>query len=152
MKVKTTRFGEVEVSQNVLFELVGPILGYEGEKEFVLIEHKANSSFKWLQSLKTPDLAFAITIPGLFGIDYTFELPDSVQEDLDIESIDELLALNIVLIPHENPRASTVNLLAPLIFNTRTKKGAQVILVGTNFKVQHPLINDAKQEEKEAVC
>lgn len=148
MKIQTSRFGEVELTEDLLFELVSPILGYDDEKDFVLIEHKTQSSFKWLQSIKTPELAFAVTIPGFFGLEYTFELPDSTQEELAIESAEDILALNIVLIPHENPRASTVNLLAPLIFNIRTRKGAQVILSGSNFSVNHPLFED----EKEAVC
>ena len=150
MKVQTTRFGEVEVPQNLLFEFISPILGYDDENQFVLIEHKQQSNFKWLQSVKTPDLAFAVTIPGFFGLDYTFELPDITQEELEIETAEDILALNIVLIPHENPRASTINLLAPLIFNINTKKGAQVILAGTDFKVNHPLFETI--EKKEAVC
>lgn len=148
MKIQTTRFGEIEVAEDLLFELIGPILGYDNETQFVLIEHKANASFKWLQSTTTPELAFAVTIPGLFGIEYSFELPDTTQEELAIESSDDILALNIALIPHENPRASTVNLLAPLIFNVKTRKGAQVILSGSNFSVHHPLF----EFEKEAVC
>lgn len=148
MKIQTTRFGEIEVDEKLLFELVGPIIGYDNETKFVLIEHKTNASFKWLQSIQTPELAFAVTIPGLFGIEYTFELPDSTQEELAIESAEDILSLNIALIPHENPRASTVNLLAPLIFNIKTRKGAQVILTGSNFSVHHPLFDF----EKEAVC
>lgn len=150
MKLKTTRFGEIEASEDLLFEFISPILGYEDEKEFILIEHKEKSRFKWLQSVKTPDLAFVVTMPGLFGLDYTFELQDEDQEALSIESVEDILAFNIVLIPHENPRASTINLIAPLIFNIKTKKAAQVILVGTNFTVNTPLFDDKK--EKEAVC
>lgn len=149
MKIKTSRFGDVDISDDLLFEFVCPILGYDNEKEFVLIEHKENSSFKWLQSIKTPELAFAVTFAGLFGIDYSFELPENTQDDLAIETAEDILAFNIVLIPHENPRASTINLLAPLIFNIKTRKGAQVILTGSNFRVDFPLF---KTEEKEAVC
>jgi len=83
---------------------------------------------------------------GIFGIDYTFELPDNSQENLNITSAEEVLALNIVVIPHENPRASTINLLAPLIFNLTTRKGEQVILNGSNYRIDFPLF------EKEAVC
>lgn len=149
MKIHTSRFGEVEAKDELLFELVSPILGYENEKDFVLIEHKVESNFKWLQSTTNPTLAFAVTIPGLFGIDYSFELPDNTQEELAIESVDDLLALNIVLIPHENPRNATINLLAPLIFNIKTKKGSQVILAGSNYTVNHPLVD---ADEKEAAC
>lgn len=150
MKVLTTRFGEVEVTEDLIFSFVSPILGYDNEKEFVLIEHKEHSNFKWLQSIKTPELAFAVTVAGFFGIDYSIELSDSTQEELAIEVPEDVLVFNIVLIPHENPRASTINLLAPLIFNIKTKKGSQVILTGTDFKVNHPLFDT--QEKKEALC
>lgn len=146
MMIKTSRFGEVEVDENSCFNMVNPLLGYEDEKKFVLIEHKDQSSFRWLQSITNPELAFVVTVAGFFGIDYSFELPESTQDDLGIESADDILALNIVVIPHANPRASTINLLAPLIFNVNNKKGAQVILTGSNFKVDYPLF------EKEAVC
>lgn len=146
MKIMTSRFGEIEIDENMCFQMVNPILGYENEQTFILIEHKENSNFRWLQSLKNPELAFAVTIAGLFGIDYSFELPDQTQEELEINDVDDILVLNLVIIPHENPRASTINLLAPLIFNVNTKKGSQVILTGTNFVVDYPLI------EKEAVC
>lgn len=146
MKVKTSRFGEIEVAENSLFELVSPILGYEKETKFVIIEHRDQSNFRWLQSTETPELAFVVTVAGFFGIDYSFELPESVQDSLEITSADDILALNIVVIPHENPRASTINLLAPLIFNINNNKGAQVILNGSPFVVDHPLF------EKEAVC
>lgn len=146
MKIQTTRFGEVEVNEDLCFDMVLPILGYENEDKYVLIEHKENSSFRWLQSIKTPDLAFAVTIAGCFGIDYTFELPDEPQQALGIVSADEILALNIVVIPHENPKAATINLVAPLIFNMTNRKGGQVILNNPKFKVDHPLL------QKEAVC
>lgn len=146
MKVKTTRFGDVEVSENVLFKFISPILGYNEELEFVLIDHKENSNFKWLQSTNSPELAFVVTMAGYFGIDYVYELPENTQEELEIESADDILTLNIVLIPHENPRTSTINLLAPLIFNLKSRKGSQVILNGTNFKVDHPLFKNIGNE------
>jgi len=146
MKIKTSRFGEVEIQETSCFEIVNPILGYEQEKSFALIEHKEKSKFKWLQSLNTPELAFVVAMPDDFGIEYSFELPDNAQESLDITDAEDVLALCIVVIPHENPRATTINLLAPLVFNIKNHKGAQIILTGSNLKVDYPLF------EKEAVC
>lgn len=145
MKLQTTRFGEIDADERYIFEFSSPILGYDDEKEFVLMEHRANANLKWLQSTKTPELAFVVTMAGFFGIDYTYELPESTQEELGIESADDVLTLNIVLIPHENPKESTINLLAPLIFNINTRKGAQVILSGTDFKVNQPLFGNVKE-------
>lgn len=146
MIFNTTRFGEIEVPDESIFTFEEPILGYEKEKKFVLIEHKQNSNFKWLQSVNTPDLAFVLTIAGFFGIDYSFELPETTQDKLGIETADDLLAFNMVVIPHENPRNSTINLLAPIIMNVNNKKAGQVILSGTDFAVDHPLI------KKEGTC
>lgn len=146
MKINTTRFGEIEVAESSIFEFINPILGYEEEKQFVIVEHREGTNFKWLQSVKTPDLAFVVTVAGLFGIDYSFELPDVNQEELGIEKAEEIIALNIVVIPHENPRKSTVNLLAPLILNITNHKAGQIILSGTNFTVDYPLF------EKEVTC
>lgn len=146
MKIQTSRFGEVEFDESTCFNMVSPILGYDSEKSFILVEHKEKSKFQWLQSVKTPELAFAVTTADAFDIDYSFELPDSAQETLEIESAEDVLALSIVVIPHENPRASTINLLAPLVFNINNRKGAQIILAGSDFKVDYPLF------EKEAIC
>lgn len=146
MKIQTTRFGEVEVEENSCFEMVSPVLGYDDEKKFILIEHQDHSSFKWLQSVKTPELAFVVSCAGFFGIDYSYELPEDIQESLEINDAEDILTINVVVIPQDKPKEATINLLAPLIFNINTKKGAQVILSGSDFKVDYPLF------EKEAVC
>lgn len=146
MKIQTTRFGEIEVDEALCFEMVLPILGYENESKYVIIEHKENSSFRWLQSMQTPDLAFAVTIAGCFGIDYTFELPDEQQSALGIVAAEEILALNIVVIPHENPKAATINLVAPLVFNLTNRKGGQIILNDPKLRIDYPLL------KKEAIC
>lgn len=141
MKINTTRFGEIEVPEEQVFDFVDPILGYDNDRKYVLVEHDETSNFKWLQSVQTPELAFAVTSPGFFGIDYSFELPEVTQEKLEIEDADDILALNVVVIPHENPRNSTINLLAPLIINIKNQKAAQVVLPGTVFPVDYPLFD-----------
>ena len=146
MLIKTTRFGDVEVSKDAIFELKSPILGYNDELEYVLIEHDENSNFKWFQSTTSPELAFVVTMAGFFGIDYVYELQEETQDELKIESAEDILTFNIVLIPAENPRESTINLLAPLVLNIKTNKGSQVILTGSSFKVDYPLFKNAGKE------
>lgn len=146
MNINTTRFGEIEVLDNFIFNFVSPIIGYEKNNTYALVEHNKNSSFKWLQSTTQPELAFAVAIPGGFGINYSFELPETTQEELEIKEAEDILALNIVIIPHGNPRCATINLLAPIIINIKNNKASQIILNGTDFPVDYPLF------EKEALC
>lgn len=146
MKIQTTRFGEIDIDDSSCFEMISPIFGYDNEKKFVLIEHGDNSSFKWFQSLKTPDLAFVVSLAGLFGIDYAYELPEDIQDKLGIEAAEDVLTVNVVVIPQGKPKETTINLLAPLVFNVNSKKGAQIILTGTDYSVDYPIF------KQEALC
>jgi len=152
MKIQTTRFGEIEGNEKLIFDFKMPILGYNEETQFMLVESKEASLFKWLQSTKTPDLAFLTTSPGFFGIDYVFELPDEAESILDVKAAEDLVVLNIAKVPNNNPRGTTVNLLAPLVFNIKNNVAGQVILSGSGFDVTYPLFqNEAPKKEVEPV-
>src|SRR5574344_75265 len=143
--INTTRFGEVEVQDKSLFNFVIPILGYDDENEFILLEQETNSNFKWLQSVKTPELAFAVTVASFWDIPYSFTLDDNVQDALNITSAEDIAALNIAVIQHDNPRKSTISLLAPIIINFRNHKAGQIILSGSDLEVECPLFKDEKE-------
>ena len=149
MKINTTRFGEIEGDAKNIFQFAMPILGYNDEKEFILIESKEAALFKWLQSTKTPDLAFLVTAPGFFVIDYVFELPDEAEAALDVKQAEELVVLNIAKVPNNKPRETTVNLLAPLVFNVTNNKAGQVILSGSGFDVTYPLFQNDNEKDSQ---
>lgn len=142
MNIKTTKFGEIQIDENLIFEFVEPIIGYDNLKKYVLVEHSENSAFKWLQSVEEPSLAFPVTSPAFFDIDYQFEIPTEKAEKIDLTSVESLISLNIVTIPAGNPRKATVNLLAPIIINAANKKGMQIILSNSNYPVKAPLIKE----------
>ena len=132
MKVKTTRFGEIEVDENLIFNFELPILGYD-DKKYVMIDVTENPIFKWVQAVDTPEASFPVTTPAVFGHDYSFELPTSAEEALDVKSAEDVLVLNIACIPDKTPKDATINLLAPLIFNIKNHKAGQVILSDSGF-------------------
>ena len=142
MKLNTTKFGEVEINDELIFDFVEPIIGYDGLSKYVLIEHTDNSSFKWLQSVEDADLAFPVTSPAFFDIEYQFEIPTEKAEIIDLNSVESLISLNIVSIPTTNPRKSTINLLAPIIINAANKQGMQIILSSSNYPVKYPLFQE----------
>ena len=111
MKITTTRFGEIEVIDDAIFTFVLPMIGYEDEDKFIIIDHGEDSPFKWMQSVKTPELAFVTTSAMYFEFDYVIDIPDSAVEKLKIESTDDILVLNVAAIPNSNPRGTRVNYL-----------------------------------------
>ena len=139
MKINTVRFGEVEISEERIFEFVLPIIGFNELKRFVIIDLNKDSFFKWLQSVDDPDLAFPIVSVFSMNVDYTLDLPDDVVEALKIENIESILVMNIASIPQDNPQGTTLNLLAPIVFNIDTQLAGQVILSGSGYDISFPL-------------
>ena len=144
MNVKTTRFGDIVVDESLIFTFISPIIGFEEANQYVLIENDDNSIFRWLQSVQFPELAFPVSKASYFQIDYNFEIDDKTVDFLGLNSIDDVLSLNIVNIPQGRPQDSTINLLAPIIINKRTKVAAQLILNGSEYLVKHAIF--PKQE------
>lgn len=142
MIINTDKFGEIEVDDNLVFDFVEPIIGYDNLTKYVLVEHSDNSAFKWLQSTEEPSLAFPVTSPAIFDIDYQFEIPTDKAEKIALTSVESLISLNIVTIPSSNPRKATINLLAPIIINATNKQGMQIILSNSNYPVKCLLFKD----------
>lgn len=139
MKVNTSRFGEVEVQEDLIFDFAGPILGYEEYKLYTIIDNNPESPFKWLQSVETEDLAFPVTVPGYFGLDYQFSIPEEEVKRLEITNSNDILIVNIVNIPNDRPQDSTINLAGPVVINTESRKAMQLVLSDPNFPVKHRL-------------
>lgn len=140
--IKTARFGEIEIDQSKVIHFISPILGFEGLLDFVLLDHSEDSPFKWLQSLNDSALAFVVTSPKLFGIDYKFPLSTELAGKLELKSSEEALVLTIVNIPQEDPGKMTTNLLGPLIVNQGKLKAVQIVLSDTEYSTKTRLIPD----------
>ena len=139
MKINTSRFGELEVDESSIFIFIEPILGYEHLSKFFIVDHMPESPFKWLQSIENGNVAFPITAPGNFGLDYQFIIPEDEAKKLNITKAENILSLNVVCIPQGAPQFATINLLGPIIINTVNKKAMQLVLANSNFSAKHKL-------------
>lgn len=151
MKITTTRFGEIEIDESLVFNFIEPILGYENLESFALLDHSPDSPFKWLQAVEDPNIAFPITFPAFFGINYEFVIPEDKAKKLELSSAENLLSFNISCIPRGNPQNATINLAGPIVVNMDNKKSMQLVLTNTNFSTKHKLFSQPiqKSENKE---
>jgi len=109
------------------FELKLPLLGFESIKEMRLT--KIDDTFMQLENV-TDDNKPSFTLINPFVLKpYEIDIPESVQKLLEITEDSNILIFNIVVI-HTPLEESTVNFVAPIIFNTDTKTMAQTILDG----------------------
>jgi len=114
------------------FDLQVPILGFENIKQVELL--KIDDVFMKMQAAQDAHISFTLINPFALT-EYDFEIPEKIQNLLEITEASNLLIFNIVLIqtPIED---SMVNFIGPLVFNTDTKKAAQIILQeATKFSV-----------------
>ena len=139
MKINTVRFGEIDIDEQRIFDFKLPIIGFNDLTKFVLLDLNKDNFFKWLQSVEDPGLAFPVVSVFSLNVDYSIDLPDNVIDALKITNVESLLIMNIASIPQEDPQGTTINLLAPIIFNLDELLAGQVILSGSGYDISFPL-------------
>lgn len=148
MKVETTRFGVVEVDDSAVLNMPKGPLGFEDQTQFVLVQHRPDSCFKWLQSTHEPKLAFVVIDPADFFCDYEIEISDSEAEKLNLASAEDALVLAIVTITDEGKEVSA-NLAAPIVINAKELVGMQIVLQDNHYTIKHTLVEQVNQESNE---
>jgi len=138
LQLLTKHLGEIEIDSDkvISFELGLP--GFLEETKFVIIDLPENDLIKILQSTKSPNVAFFITNPHHFKIDYEFTLDESTIEILGIKSEKDVLIYSIMTIK-EPFKASTINLQAPIIINFHKNLGKQFIINDSTYNMRYPI-------------
>lgn len=147
LKVYTSRFGEIEVDEKKVVHFENGIPAFEQEHEFVILPYDEESPYYFMQSIKTPDLAFLLTIPFIFFNEYTFEIDDTTVRELGIKNPDSVFYYTMVTIPNGSIRYMTANLLAPIVLNSETMKAKQVVLEKSNYTTKHRLFPESAKKE-----
>jgi len=120
-------------------ELVHPLPGFPEQRRFALVQLDEDGVLCQLRSLEDPDLRFLVMPPVPFFPDYAPEVSDDVVADLQISSPDDVVVL-LVLNAGESLGTTTANLMAPVLINTVTLRGSQVILDDPSLPLAAPLV------------
>ena len=141
MKVETTRFDTIDISEKEIVRFPEGLYGFEKETEFTLLPFNPNveSPMEWMQSLKLDHLAFVVTDPNLYLPDYKLKLSEEDKKRVELEEDDLFLTRAIVTIP-ENYSEMTVNLIAPLVINKEKGVAKQFVLTNMDYDTRHYLL------------
>ena len=146
MKIKTVKFGDVEIDKEELIVFPEGLPGFSNAKQFAFLESPEIAPFAWLQSAEDPAVAFVIVDPLVVDKDYQIQVRPEDIECLELEDPGDARVLAIVVVPSD-PKMATVNLMGPIIVNPRNRKAKQVVLADSRLSVRHPVW--PKSEEKE---
>lgn len=132
-----TRFGEVEYDPSNLLHLPAGLIGLPNLRHFIVMPNKKSGPLFWIQSVDDPDMAFVLTDPTNFFLDYLVSPDTSERQVLHIEENDECFVLCVVTVPPD--QNITLNLAAPILFAPQSNRAIQVILEGTHYSYRTPL-------------
>lgn len=118
------------------------IPGFEEVKSFTL-NTEDDTTMARLEGIGSTEIVFYLVRPQLFLPDYLPQVnlaPHEI-EMLDICQGDSVDVWNIITVCSSDLAKSTVNLRAPLILNTRSNKGIQLIISDDGYSSRHPLFS-----------
>ncbi|ROQ90758.1 flagellar assembly protein FliW [Desulfosoma caldarium] len=143
MKISTTRFGTLELDEATFIHFPWGIPGFENLKRYVLVELR-QGPFKWLQAVDHPDVAFVVSPPDVFGLQYT--VPAMRASLIDLQDSKDL-AILVLISFDRTTRTVRPHVRTPLLLNASNRQAYQwVIEAGEEQSVVH-IVKDTKKEE-----
>ena len=127
------------------FTLQLPMLGFESVTQMEL--QKIDDIFMRLESVGDGP-SFTLINPYVLR-EYSFDIPTSLQAAMQISETSNLLIYTIVIL-NTSIEESTINFVAPLIFNTDNQTMAQIIIDNRpDFTIAEPIRNYLKGTSNE---
>lgn len=151
MKVATRLFGEIEIDESKIITFEDGIIGFPDMKKFTLIfdeEKEGRPSISWLQSMDEPEIAFPVMDPLFVCETYNPSVEDELLKNLGTIKEDNLYVLVTVTVP-QNIKELAVNLKAPIVINTDTRKASQII-VEDDLPVRYRIYEILEEAKKKA--
>lgn len=138
MIVETMRFGAINIDEDKLITMRGPILGFERLHRYFLFHEEEKNPFGWFQAVDDASVAFVVLDPFIVQPDYEPEISDYDIDLLAIEKREDAVPLVITTLSSRPPMA-TVNLRAPILINIERRLGKQIVLEETHYAIRHDI-------------
>ncbi len=139
VSIDSRRFGTIEVDEESLFDFPEGLLGLEDSTRSLVLVEQADTPYLWLHSATDPEVAFVVTDPWLFWPDYDIVIPDDVEEELGLtgpEDVGVMVLVSVRPAPDGGTPTVTTNLLGPLVVNSSTRRGRQLVLDNSGYSAR----------------
>ena len=137
--INSVVFGDIEVAPESIITCSHGLVGFSDVRRFFIRDFGEGLPFKWLHAVDVPNLAFVIADPLTFEKDYHVTLRKSDVTELGPTS-EHKCSLYVILTMHKGePSKTTANFRAPVIINSTTMRGKQVVLTDKSYQLQRPL-------------
>ena len=138
MLIDTDRFGSFDTKDSKLIEFPAGIPGFEELHHFIILEIGQTKPIYWLQSTENKYIALPVILTFEIIDDYYIDIRDNDLEDLFVDTQNDLLVMNVVVIP-DRMEDMTVNLAAPIVINAKRGIGKQIIIDAQALPIRLPV-------------
>ncbi|MBF8272946.1 MAG: protein of unknown function DUF180 [Magnetococcales bacterium] len=138
MEVHGTRFGTLSFDADDIIQVEDGLLGFPMSRRYIMFPYSDDSSFFWLQSVDEPEISFIVVNPFDFFSDLEFEIADEDAEAIKLQKSEDIEMFTLVTIPEGHPEDMRTNLAGPVVVNTKTRLGRQILL--GQYSPRQPLI------------
>lgn len=145
MTLSGTRFGDLQFGPSEVLFFKDGLIGFPELNEFVLLSHKDNSPFRWLQSVREPALAFLCVLPQHFVPEFNPKLRNDVVLELGLKASTDRYVLCTASIPKGKPEEMTINLAAPIVVNANTQTALQFVLEDEAYTIRHRVFPEGQK-------
>jgi flagellar assembly factor FliW len=134
----TTRFGEVSFTDTDVIEFPWGIPGFASLRRFLALSLAEQPNFVWLQSLEDGAVALPTADPWQVFPTYEPRLPGYATVALELEQPDDFTILCVVVVT-KDAQEMTMNLMAPIVVNLKSRRARQVMLESSGYSVREPI-------------
>jgi flagellar assembly factor FliW len=150
MQIESSRFGSITIAEDQVITFRHGLIGLSDVTRFVLLTAGAAGKeplFYWLQALEDPSVAFLVTDPNLFFKDYDVPIREETQDELNLADTKDG---RVLVICNRVGEWLTGNLLGPLVINTASQKGEQVVLTAEKKWTHRQPLMKLQSEQSQA--
>jgi flagellar assembly factor FliW len=132
------RFGECTYTEAEVIDFSWGLPGFPNLRRWLALSVETQPNFVWLQSLDDVKIALPATDPYQLFDNYDPKLPPYAVAALEIEHPGDFTVLCVVIVT-EGAAEMSINLLAPVVINLRTRRGRQIMLENSSYSVREPM-------------
>jgi flagellar assembly factor FliW len=148
IRLENTRFGTITLDPSAEIAFPRGLIGFASETRFALIE-RDRGAVSYLQSLITPGIALPVIDARMLQPTYPLGGSAELANAAGIPNADDMLAL-VVLAVDPQDRCLRANLLAPIVIDASSRKGAQVLLDSEKYGTSVPIADVPRRKPTNA--
>ena len=138
--LRSQRFGDYDIPVDRVLHFPDGLIGLPTARRFALLDsNRAESPFRCLVCLDLPELGFVVCDPIRLWPEYAADVPVP-----DGARAADVAVLAIVTVP-QDARDMTANLMAPLVVDSTSRVGVQLVLDTGRYGTRHPLVAPAAE-------